>query len=1502
MTSAMALAGVFLLVLSCGEGAVEPTPPPPTPVATGVTVSPAAATLTALEETARLTAEVRDQNGQVMAGAAVAWASSNAEVTAVDASGLVTAMANGNATITATAGSVSGTAALTVAQVVSAVEVSPASDTLVAFGDTVRLTAEATDENGHRVGGAVFSWSSGAARVATVDESGLVTGVAEGTAKITATAGDVSGVSEITVGYADRAVLIALYEATDGPNWVNNENWRTDAPLGEWYGVETDAAGRVVGLALAGEWDTEADQPIRHGLAGPIPPELGKLAALERLDLGLNEVSGPIPPELGNLSALEELLLGYNQLSGSIPPELGNLANLDWLSLFSNRLGGSIPPELGNLTALEILNLSSNELSGPIPSELESLTSLRQLDLGFNRLTDSIPSELGSLVRLYRLSLQANQLTGPIPPQLAGIRGLELLFLRWNQLSGPVPPGIVRMERLRWLALHGNASLCRPGTSIFTTWLAGIERQDAEDLSLCNELDNTVLRSLYQSTGGSGWTRSDGWVAGGTPGQWYGVVTDSLGRVTTLDLARNGLSGRLPSNLGLLDQMTELRIGDNDLSGRLPSSLAGLALQELHYLDTGLCAPTEERFQEWLKSIPSHEGTGSVCPPLSDRDILVALYEATGGPNWRLSLNWLTEAPLEEWDGVGVDHLGRVVELNLAFQGMVGTIPSELGSLSNLTTLDLCCNELSGPIPPELGNLVSLKRLFLLQNELSGPIPPELARLGNLNELLLNHNVLTGPIPPELGGLTGLAELGLQLNELSGPIPSELGSLANLTTLNLCCNQLSGPIPPKLGNLVSLKRLFLLQNELSGPVPSELGSLANLTTLNLCCNKLGGPIPPELGRLASLTELSLSANGLTGPIPQDLGNLAALERLFLDENDLEGSIPPELGDLSALELLFLQDNGLEGLLPTEFSHLSHLELMYLELNKLSGPVPSEIGGMASLREMGFTGNAGMAGPLPAGMTALSRLDALLAGDTGLCAPTDPGFLIWLDGVYRRRIAPCSEAGPPMAYLTQAVQSREFPVPLVAGEKALLRVFPTTGRSSDAGLPEVRARFYRDGRETHVADVRGTSVPIPTEVDESSLDKSANAEIPGHVIQPGLEMVVEIDPGETLDPSLGVAKRIPRTGRLAVDVRAMPVFDLTLVPFIWTGTGDESIVSLVGEVAASPETHELLADTRTLLPVHDIQVTAHEPVLSSSNNSWDLLRKTTAIRAMEGGAGHYMGMMAPPRTGPSGIARLPGRSSFAGAGAFVMAHELGHNLNLQHAPCGGAGGPDPSFPYTDGSIGAWGYDFRDGGGLVPPSASDLMCYGLRHWISDYSFSNALRFRLSDADSVGLPSPPVAAPPTKALLLWGGVHGDTVPFMEPAFVVEAPPVLPEARGDHRLRGLSADGRELFFLSFDMPEVGDGDGSSSFVFMLPIQPGWESSLASITLSGPGGSATLDDSTDRPMAILRDPRTRRVRGFLSDLPLEAQAAAEGLGQSAGPRTEVLFSRGIPPADAWRR
>lgn len=186
-------------VSGCEERATEPAAPTPAaPRPTTVTVTPPAARLAALGATVQLAAEVRDQNGQPMAGSAVTWASGAAAVATVDAAGLVTAVGNGTATIVATAGSASGTAAVTVAQEVSAVTVTPSADTLV-VGDTLRLAAEATDANGHLVTGAEFAWASSDALLATVDTTGLVTGVGAGEVALTATSSGVVGRAALTV-------------------------------------------------------------------------------------------------------------------------------------------------------------------------------------------------------------------------------------------------------------------------------------------------------------------------------------------------------------------------------------------------------------------------------------------------------------------------------------------------------------------------------------------------------------------------------------------------------------------------------------------------------------------------------------------------------------------------------------------------------------------------------------------------------------------------------------------------------------------------------------------------------------------------------------------------------------------------------------------------------------------------------------------------------------------------------------------------------------------------------------------------------------------------------------------------------------------------------------------------------------------------------------------------------------------------------------------------------
>ena len=214
--------------------------------------------------------------------------------------------------------------------------------------------------------------------------------------------------AEEGVGVAsDRAVLVAVYNTTEGASWIISRNWLSGRALGRWFGVTTNSNGRVVELDL-----------YNNELTGPIPAGLGDLTNLQTLRLHNNQLTGPIPAELGDLTNLQSLTLGSNQLTGPIPAGLGALTKLRSLSLDNNQLTGQIPAGLSGLTNLEVLWLHNNDLSGPIPGGLGALTKLRTVHLESNRLTGPIPAGLGGLINLESLSLAFNQLTGAIPAEL----------------------------------------------------------------------------------------------------------------------------------------------------------------------------------------------------------------------------------------------------------------------------------------------------------------------------------------------------------------------------------------------------------------------------------------------------------------------------------------------------------------------------------------------------------------------------------------------------------------------------------------------------------------------------------------------------------------------------------------------------------------------------------------------------------------------------------------------------------------------------------------------------------------------------------------------------------------------------------------------------------------------------------------------------------------------------------------------------------------------------
>jgi uncharacterized protein YjdB len=127
----------------------------------------------------------------------------------VSSAGKVTSVADGNATITATSGSVNQTAAVTVSQAAASVTLAPTSLSFASFGDTTTLVPTVKDAGGTTMSGATVTWATSSASVATVSSAGLVTAVANGSATITATSGSVNQTATATVSQVVSSVTLA---------------------------------------------------------------------------------------------------------------------------------------------------------------------------------------------------------------------------------------------------------------------------------------------------------------------------------------------------------------------------------------------------------------------------------------------------------------------------------------------------------------------------------------------------------------------------------------------------------------------------------------------------------------------------------------------------------------------------------------------------------------------------------------------------------------------------------------------------------------------------------------------------------------------------------------------------------------------------------------------------------------------------------------------------------------------------------------------------------------------------------------------------------------------------------------------------------------------------------------------------------------------------------------------------------------------------------------------
>ena len=475
------------------------------------------------------------------------------------------------------------------------------------------------------------------------------------------------------------------------------------------------------------------------------------------------------------------------------------------------------------------------------------------------------------------------------------------------------------------------------------------------------------------------------------------------------------------------------------------------------------------------------------------------------------------------------------------------------------------------------------------------------------------------------------------------------------------------------------------------------------------------------------------------------------------------------------------------------------------------------------------------------------------------------------------------------YLTQSVQTYAGSVPLIANRDGYLRVFVTASEPNVIS-PDVRVRFYSSG--TLVAEQTLTRAgPTPLAPQEGTLSSSWNTAVPKSLIQPNLSLRLTLDPANLVAETNEADNDFPASGLpLTPEVRTAAPFQVTLIPVITAvdgRTGNVTVGNRDQYLATTMKMHPLSSYDATV--GGSLTVAATVPALQSdnANNAWNqVLGEVQARRTADGSSRYYMGVVNPSYS--SGVAGV-GYVGFPVAltwdklpsGSSVAAHEWGHNWGRQHAPCGGAGNPDASYPYAGGTIGVFGFDV--GAGVLKPATShDLMGYCNDEWISDYTYRAVMQFRGSGAAVASAMGQAVQS----TMVVWGRIERGRM-VLEPAFQATTRPSLPTREGPYRVEGRAEDGSRIFALSFAPMEVADDrQGARHFAFAVPLLPERMARVASLRLEGegrmaettrsagepavvqvtrtaPGRVALRWDAARTPMVVVRDPRTGHVLSF---------------------------------------
>ncbi len=541
--------------------------------------------------------------------------------------------------------------------VATTLDVTPEEALLVSLGETVLLTAEIEDQYGDPMVGEAVTWASDRSGIATVS-GGTVTAVANGTASVTATVGQLTGTATVTVAQRAHTVFVTPDRVLLGPpgeeaqmtvQALDARGSVIDRPSVTWTtadpAVATVTDGGLVTSVADGETTVEARVGAATGTATIlVDQQRAGLMVLYDSTAGegwVNSENWGTAAELGEWYGVEtdvdgnvhSLVLGGNNLVGTIPAAVGLLDEIRILDLSDNSLEGGIPPETF-VSTLDSLFLGNNDLGGEIPEEIGEPTGLATIGLADNDLEGEIPESFGNL-DLTALYIHSNQLSGEVPAGIP-LSTPVVLEMHGNELWGDLPREFVgnSMTRFSW---NDQDGLCSPEDDQFQSWLATIPSHEPGPVCPSRE-----FREDFDTAGSL-----NGWEA-----QYARIsLQDSM---LALDSADDG--------------------GGND---EVPQAYRKLRRIESDWvLKTSATVEDHDDGSEAVATIEVHTGDARHSKLSVDLDIELG--------EWYI---WVYDADEDEWDGLddgGLDaEFGELVEVEWEFADGVMILTLDGEEVSN---------------------------------------------------------------------------------------------------------------------------------------------------------------------------------------------------------------------------------------------------------------------------------------------------------------------------------------------------------------------------------------------------------------------------------------------------------------------------------------------------------------------------------------------------------------------------------------------------------------------------------------------------------------------------------------------------------------------------------------------------------------------------------------------------------------------------------------------------